>query len=62
MRGERLDFLVPLTSKNALGFEISGSENTGPYSRSSYLRKRRVSYRLYGKTCLGFQTRSSFSK
>jgi hypothetical protein len=29
----RLYFLVPLTSKNAFGFEISGPEIAGPYPR-----------------------------
>ena len=60
--GEGLYFFVPLTSKNAFGFEISGSENTGPYSRAPYLRGRGVPYRPYEKTCPRFQTRSPFSK
>jgi len=61
-RGKRLDFLVPLTSKNAFGFGIRGFEIAGPYSRASYLRRRGVPYLPYVKTCPKFQTRRPFSK
>ena len=58
----RLDFLCPLTSKNAFGFEIIGSKNPCLYSRAFYLRKQRALYRPYGKTCRIFQTRRLVSK
>ncbi len=58
----RMDFLSPLTSKNAFGFEISASEISGSNLLVFYLRKRRVPYRTYGKTRPKFQTRRPISK
>ena len=62
LRGERLDFLVPLTSKIAFGFEILGFEIVGSYSQASYLRRCGVLYRPYGRNCPEFQTQRLFSK
>ena len=59
---ERLDFLCPLTSKNAFGFEISGPEITGLDLRAFYQRKRSAPYRPHGEAYPRFQSRSPFSK
>jgi hypothetical protein len=56
----RMDFLSPLTSKNAFGFEISASEISGSYLLVFYLRKRRVPYRTYGKQDQNFKPEGRF--
>ena len=60
LRGERLDFLVSLTSKIALGFGIWGSEIAGPYSRASHLRKRGCHTARTGKPARNFKPKGRF--
>ena len=55
-------FTPSFTSKIAFVFDFFGSKITGSRRRASYLRKRGVLYRPYGKICLKFQTREPFSK